>query len=539
MSYEHVARRDEPESSLLNETTDEESVGSARELGQQEAPIAAGKDQRRLQRVTMGACLLALAVFVCAQAHTPGLQRTSTGDLSTISLDELPKVLAKTGSKGCKKASSALLKVVAMSRLEEAEGHASSEDKAAAGDIIHGKHSSHVLHEVESVISHATLEDAAKLGSLVTEDDMNSLVDCELGETAVHLEESDGDDALEGDMLVPNGEDGRRLQERILQGEKWAGELWKNGEIKYCYQAGVNADAKKAFDESVKHVMEQVPCVKFKEVARKDDTSCVEYPSIILLSPDIKKCNSYVGCIGWDHKSQAVNLGKGCEAMGTSAHELGHAMGMTHEQSRADREGSIVIHYDHIKTGKDKNFRKRDDAFVGTPYDILSLMHYGAHSFSTDGHRTIETTNQEFANFIGQRVGLSQLDVEQIGEMYGCAGSVTPKTMNKELSYSLAKQAKATYAPYTKAGCMCMEGWDDCANSKNGFCCTPKGPLASRGNFCKTLGDCDGRDWDECKPREAIQEDPWYIEYPKTYVLEPITGGFYKVKEVVAEHLPL
>merc|ERR1719331_2868111 len=80
------------------------------------------------------------------------------------------------------------------------------------------------------------------------------------------------------------------------------------------------------------------------------------------------------------------------------------------------------------------NFKNSSTADTGTIFDFLSLMMYGSYAFSTNGELTIEPHDLRLVNFMGQRMGFSELDIELIGNTYGCVDSITPTTRNKHLS---------------------------------------------------------------------------------------------------------
>lgn len=56
---------------------------------------------------------------------------------------------------------------------------------------------------------------------------------------------------------------------------------------------------------------------------------------------------------------------------------------------------------------------------LGTPYDFGSMMHYGSTVFG-NGYQTIKTIDPDKQRLIGQRVGFSKIDIEQIKRMYCC-----------------------------------------------------------------------------------------------------------------------
>ena len=61
-------------------------------------------------------------------------------------------------------------------------------------------------------------------------------------------------------------------------------------------------------------------------------------------------------------------------------HELGHAIGFNHEQTRPDRDQYVQIYLENVNRTKRHNFKKYDNDHTNTfsvPYDYYSVMHYG------------------------------------------------------------------------------------------------------------------------------------------------------------------
>ena len=65
---------------------------------------------------------------------------------------------------------------------------------------------------------------------------------------------------------------------------------------------------------------------------------------------------------------------------GTIIHELAHAIGFHHEQTRPDRDDYVTINTGNIFDSVAYNFQKFNTRVIpdwGVPYDYTSVMHYG------------------------------------------------------------------------------------------------------------------------------------------------------------------
>ncbi|CAF1648480.1 unnamed protein product [Adineta ricciae] len=97
---------------------------------------------------------------------------------------------------------------------------------------------------------------------------------------------------------------------------------------------------------------------------------------------------------------------------------------------------SLNLLFKFKKKGEEHNFEKYTNSYVdtlGTPYDYLSIMHYGKYDFSSNGFPTIESIIPNVD--IGENVNLSTTDIYEIRLFYNCSltGITLPTTTSVNL----------------------------------------------------------------------------------------------------------
>uniref|UniRef100_W5UM60 Metalloendopeptidase n=1 Tax=Ictalurus punctatus TaxID=7998 RepID=W5UM60_ICTPU len=151
-----------------------------------------------------------------------------------------------------------------------------------------------------------------------------------------------------------------------------------------------------------------VSCIRFVPRYNERDYLSIESRS---------GCYSYVGRLGY---GQTVSLDRnGCIYHNTVQHELLHALGFNHEQTRSDRDNHIRILWENIIENMKYNFDKIATLNQGTPYDYDSVMQYHKTGFSKNGKPTMEPIPNSNVE-IGLAREMSQNDIVRINRVYEC-----------------------------------------------------------------------------------------------------------------------
>jgi hypothetical protein len=182
--------------------------------------------------------------------------------------------------------------------------------------------------------------------------------------------------------------------------------LWDKPEIPYLvHPALANPERVEA---AVRYFNEHTVV---KWVPRRDQ------PDAVVFEPGSEHCYSYLGKIGG---LQPIRLAEGCQAP-EIVHEMLHALGFIHEQSRTDRDGFIDVAWENIEERYRPQFATVPESFMEVsrlaPFDFASAMLYRPEAFALGKGRPTMTAKRGAA-IAPVREGISEGDAARLRRLY-------------------------------------------------------------------------------------------------------------------------
>ncbi|GMS92687.1 hypothetical protein PENTCL1PPCAC_14862, partial [Pristionchus entomophagus] len=216
--------------------------------------------------------------------------------------------------------------------------------------------------------------------------------------------------------------------------------------IPYTYEPGFPADKKQIILDSIRF-WELRTCVRFRPATSADR-------AVVSFNQNSAGCSSSVGMTGG---KQTINLAPGCMSVTIVAHEISHAFGTLHVQSRSDRDQFVQIDTANIQRGTEHNFLKDPQGYgalstYGIPYELGSMQHYAEKAFAVDRNRPTIYARQAYAQYqySMEAPRATFYDTLLINKMYKC----TDRCQNR-----LACQNNGVQDGSDCNKCFCPKGW--------------------------------------------------------------------------------
>lgn len=224
------------------------------------------------------------------------------------------------------------------------------------------------------------------------------------------------------DMRYESEEREGNSKRAAVKVNRWLQTMNGNLVIPYVIDQDVSAAGHVAIQDALHHINTVLSC--HSPFVKRDASvhGSLHYLKFVKKSG----CWSFVGRVYANQGFQEISIGNGCAYKGTVAHEVLHALGFGHEQSRHDRDSYVTVHWENIQDGYENNFAKKDVADVSevskvSPYDFGSVMHYGRDYFTKNGLDTLSPKDN--SKTLGQRDALSKLDQEELNKYFQCDDS--------------------------------------------------------------------------------------------------------------------
>jgi len=295
----------------------------------------------------------------------------------------------------------------------------------------------------------------------------------------------DGEVILEGDMIMGPVEE---FEARLKRGDVSAFGVGRDGgrwgmPVKYSFADSISPELRSNIELALNRLVSQSTA----NISFSQCTGLCMGSHLKFKYESGGGCSSYVGQYTWPLVN-GVNLDNHCDGrdvwgwefnreIGSLMHEVMHALGVYHMQSRCDRDNFVSIQWHNIESGWSYNFDQEcSGATDYGPYDFASIMHYPAWALSNGNGPTIVPHDPNNAGMMGSRQELSFGDRNVLRAMYG--GQCSPYRTT----------CYAGECGYPDVGCGIRLNCGPCPGCEGPYCndgtCCPSSGFCSDGTQC-------------------------------------------------------